>query len=73
MRGVGEVPIVPPLAAVANAIHDALGQRFYEPADVAAEGAGGAGAGVSARADRHSALPTIAYSGLAFRFERNPL
>ena len=25
------------------------------------------------RADRHSALPTIAYSGLAFRFERNPL
>ena len=30
VRGVGEVPIVPPLAAVANAIHDALGLRFYE-------------------------------------------
>ena len=29
VRGVGEVPIVPPLAAVANAIHDAMGQRFY--------------------------------------------
>ncbi|HEU5094038.1 MAG TPA: xanthine dehydrogenase family protein molybdopterin-binding subunit [Reyranella sp.] len=29
VRGVGEVPIVPPLAAVANAIHDALGKRFY--------------------------------------------
>ncbi len=30
VRGVGEVPIVPPLAAVANAIHNALGLRFYE-------------------------------------------
>ena len=28
VRGVGEVPIVPPLAAVANAIYDALGQRM---------------------------------------------
>ena len=27
VRGVGEVPIVPPLAAVANAIHDAIGVR----------------------------------------------
>ena len=27
VRGVGEIPIVPPLAAVANAIHDALGVR----------------------------------------------
>ena len=27
VRGVGEVPIVPPLAAVANAIHDAVGTR----------------------------------------------
>ena len=27
VRGVGEVPIVPPLAAVANAIHDAAGVR----------------------------------------------
>ena len=29
VRGVGEVPIVPPLAAVANAIYNAMGQRFY--------------------------------------------
>ena len=28
VRGVGEVPIVPPMAAVANAIHDALGTRM---------------------------------------------
>ena len=28
VRGVGEVPLVPPMAAVANAIHGALGQRF---------------------------------------------
>jgi CO/xanthine dehydrogenase Mo-binding subunit len=28
VRGVGEVPIVPPLAAVANAIHDAIGVRM---------------------------------------------
>lgn len=30
VRGVGEVPIVPPLAAIANAIAEATGQRFYE-------------------------------------------
>jgi CO/xanthine dehydrogenase Mo-binding subunit len=29
VKGVGEVPLVPPLAAVANAIHDALKTRFY--------------------------------------------
>ena len=28
VRGVGEVPIVPPMAAVANAIHDAVGVRM---------------------------------------------
>ena len=28
VRGVGEVPIVPPMAAMANAIHDALGTRM---------------------------------------------
>jgi len=28
VRGVGEVPIVPPLAAIANAIHDATGLRI---------------------------------------------
>jgi xanthine dehydrogenase molybdenum-binding subunit len=28
VRGVGEVPIVPPLAAIANAINDATGHRF---------------------------------------------
>ncbi len=27
-RGVGEVPIVPPMAAIANAIHDAIGVRM---------------------------------------------
>jgi CO/xanthine dehydrogenase Mo-binding subunit len=30
VRGVGEVPIVPPLAAVANAVGDAVGVRFME-------------------------------------------
>lgn len=30
VRGVGEVPIVPPLAAIANAIHDAIGVRLKE-------------------------------------------
>jgi xanthine dehydrogenase molybdenum-binding subunit len=30
IRGVGEVPIVPPLAAVANAVHKALGVRLTE-------------------------------------------
>ncbi len=30
VRGVGEVPIVPPLAAIANAIADATGHRFLE-------------------------------------------
>ena len=30
VRGVGEVPIVPPLAAVANAIHDAVGVRVTQ-------------------------------------------
>jgi CO/xanthine dehydrogenase Mo-binding subunit len=29
VRGVGEVPLVPPLAAVANAVYNALGKRFY--------------------------------------------
>ena len=29
VRGVGEVPIVPPLGAVANAIKDATGKRLY--------------------------------------------
>lgn len=29
VRGVGEVPIVPPLAAVANAVYNAVGHRFY--------------------------------------------
>ncbi|MBI37468.1 MAG: oxidoreductase [Alphaproteobacteria bacterium] len=29
VRGVGEVPLVPPLAAIRNAIYDALGIRFY--------------------------------------------
>ena len=28
VRGVGEVPIVPPMAAIANAIHNAIGVRM---------------------------------------------
>jgi len=28
VRGVGEVPIIPPLGAIANAIHDAVGVRI---------------------------------------------
>ena len=42
VRGVGEVPIVPPLAAVANAVRHATGLRLDGTADVAAQGAGGA-------------------------------
>jgi xanthine dehydrogenase molybdenum-binding subunit len=30
VRGVGEVSIVPPMAAVANAIYDAVGVRMTE-------------------------------------------
>ena len=29
-RGVGEIPIVPPLAALSNAIYDAIGVRIRE-------------------------------------------
>ena len=37
VRGVGEVPIVPPMAAVANAIHAAIGSAAARSADVAAK------------------------------------
>jgi CO/xanthine dehydrogenase Mo-binding subunit len=30
VRGVGEVPIVPPPAAIENAIYDAVGVRLYD-------------------------------------------
>jgi CO/xanthine dehydrogenase Mo-binding subunit len=30
VKGVGEVPLIPVMAAVANAIHNALGKRFYD-------------------------------------------
>jgi CO/xanthine dehydrogenase Mo-binding subunit len=30
VRGVGEIPIVPPLATIANAIHDAVGVRMAD-------------------------------------------
>jgi len=30
VRGVGEISIVPPMGAIANAIHDALGVRMTE-------------------------------------------
>ena len=29
VKGVGEVPLIPVIAAVANAIHNAVGKRFY--------------------------------------------
>ena len=59
-RGVGEVPIVPPMAAVANAIRDATGLRMRGPADVAAEAARGAGAG-----ERRRLMPKVVISGSA--------
>ena len=37
-RGVGEVPIIPPMAAIANAIRGATGSSDAGPADVAAKG-----------------------------------
>ena len=40
-RGVGEVPIVPPMAAIANAIRSATGSADAGPADVSAEGSRG--------------------------------
>ena len=30
VKGVGEIPLVPPLAAIANAIANASGKRLYE-------------------------------------------
>ena len=30
IRGIGEVPIIPPLPAIANAIHDAVGIRLRD-------------------------------------------
>jgi CO/xanthine dehydrogenase Mo-binding subunit len=50
VRGVGEVPLVPPLAAVANAVYHAVGKRFFalpmSPPRVleTLEGSGGAAA-----------------------------
>ena len=29
VKGVGEVPLIPVMSAVANAVHNALGKRFY--------------------------------------------
>ena len=40
-KGVGEVNICPPMAAIANAIDNAIGMPADRAADVAAEGAGG--------------------------------
>ena len=59
-RGVGEVPIIPPMAAVGNAIRDAIGLRMHEPADVAAEGPQGAG-----RGERRRLMPKVVISGSA--------
>jgi CO/xanthine dehydrogenase Mo-binding subunit len=59
-KGVGEVPIVPPLAAIANAVSRAVGVRMTElpispPRLLAAIDAAGAGAGVSAAGGLDSA------------------
>ena len=59
-KGVGEVPIVPPMAAVANAIRDAIGVRMHRPADVAAESAGGTGEGRGLSGLGSSPLPLFA-------------
>ena len=45
VRGVGETPIVPPLAAVANAVKDAIRSAPDPPSHVAAAGVGGPGCG----------------------------
>ena len=45
VKGVAEANIVPPMAAIANAIQSATGKRLTAAADVAAESAGGAGGG----------------------------
>ena len=42
VRGVGETPIVPPMAAVANAVAQRHRRALHRAADVAAQGAGGA-------------------------------
>ena len=42
VRGVGETPIVPPLAAIANAVAQRHRHALHRAADVAAQGAGGA-------------------------------
>ena len=60
-KGVGEVPIVPPMAAVANAVRDAIGIRMHRPADVTAEGPGGDGAGWGLKVA--SALPLPLFAG----------
>ena len=39
VRGVGEVPIVPPMAAIANAIHNAIGVRMNQLGRPAGPGA----------------------------------
>ena len=41
VRGVGEVPIVPPMAAIANDIHEATGLRLPQSAHDPGQGAGG--------------------------------
>ena len=67
VRGVGEVPIVPPMAAVANAIRRRNRRAHARPADVAAAiarrdrraGAGAAGGGIT--------VPRVHFSGKAAR------
>ncbi|MGC4085356.1 MAG: molybdopterin-dependent oxidoreductase [Vicinamibacterales bacterium] len=71
VRGVGEVPIVPPLAAVANAMASATGVRFTElplspPSRVRASRTGGMSAR-HARAGRTTHMPTVHFSNMLMR------
>ena len=69
VRGVGEVPIVPPPAALANAIYRAIGVRLTRAADVAGpggQGAGGEDVGNSSR-NRAGHLSSSSAAGAVLR------
>ena len=56
VRGVGETSIVPPLAAIANAVSNAVGVRMTHIPDVAATHPGGARGGTGSADGRSDAL-----------------
>ena len=63
VKGVGEVPLVPVMAAVANADPQRARQALLQPADVAAEGARGAG-GLSSGGGSVSAVRLVLFTRL---------